>query len=159
MARNPIISIDSIDLGPADLPGQLPRDATLLRRLPGPDRDGYALAALSQPIRFATTTAQLAEGTYDTGRLASADPATVTVHPDGSVEALVYGVVLAPRVVGDEFHPTMKNFPVALAYVLDPTQLQDPAVDFSKVHYAAVAFISVVDAGTVIDAGAVDAST
>lgn len=147
MARNPVISIDAIDVGPEDLPAQLPCTATLLRMLPGPDRDGYALASLAHPLRFATTTAQLAEGTFDTGRLAQADPATVTVHPDGAVEALVYGVVLAPRIVGDQFHPTMRNFPVALAYVLDPTQMRDPAVDFTKVHYAAVAMISVVDAG------------
>lgn len=148
MARKPLVSIDAIDVGPADLPGQLPRQATLLRMLPGPDRDGYALAALSHPIRFTTTTAQLAEGTFDTTRLATADPATVTVRPDGTVDALVYGLVLAPRTVGDQFHPAMTHFPVALAYVLDPTQLQDRAVDFTKVHYAAVAFISVVDAGS-----------
>ena len=148
MAHNPLISIDSIDLGPADLPEQLPKAAMLLRMLPGPDRDGYALASLAHPIRFATTTARLAEGTYDTGRLATADPRTLTAHPDGSVEALVYAVVLAPRVVGAQFTPTMTNFPVALAYVLDLTQMQDAAVDFTKVHYAAVAFISVVDDGS-----------
>lgn len=147
MGRNPIISIDAVELGPADLPGQLPARATLIRMLPGPDREGYALAALTHPIRFATTTDQLAAGTYDTGRLATADPATVTVRSDGTVEVLVYGVVVAPRVVGETFHPAMKNFPVALAYVLDATQMQDGAVDFTKVHYAAVAHISVVHAG------------
>lgn len=148
MARNPIISIDAIDLGPGDLPEQLPARATLLRMLPGPDRDGYAIATLSHPIRFATTTAHLAEGTLNPAWLATADPRTVTAHPDGRVDALVYAVVLAPRLVGDQFHPTMRNFPVALAYVLDPSQMRDAAIDFSKVHYAAVAFISVVDDGS-----------
>lgn len=148
MARNPIVSIDAAELCPADLPGQLPARATLLRTLPGPDRESYALAALSHPIRFATTTGQLAAGTYDTGRLATADPATVTVRSDGAVEVLIYGVILAPRTVGETFHPAMQDFPVALAYVLDATQMQDGAVDFTKVHYAAVAHISVVDAGS-----------
>lgn len=146
MARNPVVTIDAVEVGPADLPGQLPVRATLLRTLPGPDREGYALAALAHPIRFATTTRDLAAGTYDTSRLATADPATVSVRPDGTVEVLVYGVVLAPRVAGEAFHPAMQNFPVALAYVLDVTQMQDGAVDLTKVHYAAVAHISMAGA-------------
>lgn len=148
MGRNPTISIDAVDVGPADLPAQLPREATLLRMLPGPDRDDYALASLSHPIRFSATTALLAEGTYDVRRLASADPRTTTVQADGTVEVLVYAVVLAPRLVGEQLHRTMQNFPVALAYVLDPTQLQDAAIDFTKVHYAAVAYVSVIDDGS-----------
>lgn len=147
MARNPVVSIDAVEVGPPDLPAQLPCTATLLRMLPGPDREGYALASLAHPIRFSTTLAQLGEGTYDTRRLADADPATVVVRADGTVEALVYGLVLAPRVAGARFHPAMAGFPVALAYILDPTQLRDAAVDLTKVHYAAIALISVVDAG------------
>lgn len=148
MARPPVVTIDSVDVGPPDLPAQLPRPARLVRMLPGPDRDGYALAALAHPLTFRTTRAELAAGTFDLDRLPRLDPQTVREDPDGGLELLVYAVALVPRLVGQQLHPTMAGFPVALAYVLDPAQMSEPTLDLAAVHYAAVALVSVVDDGS-----------
>lgn len=141
MTDGPFIRITRLDLGPQELVDQLPVTAQLLRMLPGPDRPDYALAVASTPVRFTSTVDALAAQGIP---VAGIDPRWVRVEPDGTVRATVFGLVLAPRVVGAALHPTMVDLPVALALVIDPTQMSDPAVDFAKCSYVAVAFVTTV---------------
>ncbi|MBN7793283.1 hypothetical protein [Microbacterium esteraromaticum] len=58
----------------------------------------------------------------------------------------MFGIVFAARSAGEMPHAGMKEFPVSLAYVVDNTAIRDEVIDFSKLVYAAVAFITDIDA-------------
>ena len=103
-------SIKSVDYAPEELYDQVPIGGKVLRRIPGPDRPDYFLAVLDKPILSKR------DGT------------------DTSISHLV----LAARWVGGVFHPNMRDTPVNIAYVLDPSLLEDPSLDFDKSHYAAI---------------------
>lgn len=137
----PLITIDGIDLGPDDLAAQLPRRAELLRPIPGPDRPDYALAVMQEtPLTFDTTLTELRAAGVDP---ATADPDLIRYADDGEhVRLFVYGIVLAPRIVGDRIHLSMRGMPVGLAYVIDNTAMRDETLDLAKCFYAAVAFVS-----------------
>lgn len=141
MTDGPLVMITSIDIGPEELVEQLPVTARLLRMLPGPDRPDYALAVAEEPLRFTSTVDALAAQGIP---VAGLDRRYVRVESDGTVLATVFGLAMAARIVGQSFHPTMVDLPVNLALVIDPTQMSDPALDFSKCSYVAVASLSVV---------------
>ena len=134
----PKIVITSVDSAPADLLEQLPVHAELVRILPGSDRPDYSLAVVKKPIHFRTTVAALEQAGVDPG---AADPQMIRVHDDGSVDLVIFGLVLCARVAGETIHLAMKDFPVNIAYVIDNTQLRDAAVDFSKCYFAAIGFV------------------
>lgn len=131
--------IDGIDVGPDDLAPQLPVECRLMKQLPGPDRPDYFLAALERPLTHRTTVEQLRAQGAD---LDGADPRTAAVHPDGTVELHVRGVVIAARIAGEQPYAGMERFPVSLAYVIDDSIVEDDALVFSKAAYVAVAFIT-----------------
>ncbi|MBI9115034.1 hypothetical protein [Sanguibacter suaedae] len=139
MTGGPLVSIDAVEVGPVDLQEQLPVVVRLRRFLPGPDRPDYTLAVARRPVRVRSTLAHLVAEGVD---LSGADPLLVRYGPDGSVEADVHGLVLAPRVQGTPFTSDMRDLPVAMAYVLDPSQMTAPAVDLTKIYYAAVVLVS-----------------
>lgn len=131
--------IDGIDVGPDDLPAQLPREGALLRQVPGPDRPDYFLGVLDAPLTYRTTLDALRENGVDP---ASADPRLIRIEDDGTVELGVFGVCFAARIVGQAPHAGMRDFPVMLAYVVDNSVMRDETIDFSKLVYSAVAFLS-----------------
>lgn len=131
--------IDRSDVGPDDLPGQLPVEGALLRQIPGSDRSDYFLGVLDRPLSYRTTLDALREQGVDP---AAADPQLIRISEDGTVDLGVLGVVFAARLVGEHPHAGMTDFPVMLAYVIDGSAMRDEAVDFSKLVYAAVVTIS-----------------
>ena len=135
----PKIVINSVDSAPADLTAQLPVHAELVRILPGPDRPDYSLAIAKKPIHFHTTVAALEQAGVDPN---AADPQMIRVHDDGSIDLVVFGMVLCARVAGETIHLAMQDFPVNIAYIIDNTQLRDASVDFSKSYFAAIGFVS-----------------
>ena len=135
----PKIVITNVDSAPDDLLEQLPVHAELVRILPGSDRPDYSLAVAKKPIHFRTTVASLEQAGVDP---TAADPQMIRVHDDGSVDLLVFGLVLCARVAGETIHLAMKDFPVNIAYIIDNTQLRDASVDFSKSYFAAIGFVS-----------------
>ncbi|KRC61512.1 hypothetical protein ASE14_11695 [Agromyces sp. Root81] len=137
--ERPKIVITSVDSAPADLVAQLPVHAELVRILPGSDRPDYSLAVAKKPIHFRTTVVALEQAGVDPS---SADPQMIRVHEDGSVDLLVFGLVLCARIAGETIHLGMQDFPVNIAYIIDNTQLGDAAVDFSKSYFAAIGLIS-----------------
>ena len=106
--------IASIDSGPPELDSQLPLVVTLVRQLEGKDRPDYWLASLHVPIRW----------------LAGREERTVT-H-----------LVLAARWEGQRIEPGIRSMPIAIAYVLDDSLLQDSRLDFTKCEYIAVGALS-----------------
>ena len=54
----------------------------------------------------------------------------------------MFGIVIASRIVGQQLHAGMADFPVALALVVDNTLMRDSVMDFSKAVYVAVAAIT-----------------
>ena len=137
--ERPKIVITRVDTAPDDLAAQLPVHAELVRILPGPDRPDYSLAIAKKPIHFHTTVAALEQAGVDPN---AADPQMIRVHDDGSVDLVVFGLVLCARVAGETIHLAMQDFPVNIAYIIDNTQLRDASVDFSKSYFAAIGFVS-----------------
>jgi hypothetical protein len=113
----PVVIIDQVDAGPASLADAVPVRAELLRLIPGPDRPDYALAVLEHPI---------------------------AVPPDEAVGGgrTVHAVVMAPRLVGQQFAPDLRDLQVALAYVIDDSLATDDTLDLAKVGYVAVATLN-----------------
>ena len=72
--------------------------------------------------------------------------AIVPVDDQGNVDLRIFGIVFAARLAGEQVQAGMQHLPVNLAYVVDPTAMRDETVDFSKLVFAGVAFIT--DIGT-----------
>lgn len=138
------VTVERVVLGPDDLAAQLPVRARVLRTLPGADRADYSLAALQQPVRLRSTVEALSDAEVDLDGL---DPRTTTVHDDGAVVALVYGLVLAPRLAGVVLAEARGPAEVATALVLDPSQMSDRSLRLEKVLYVAVTQVRVDDPG------------
>lgn len=139
MSQGPLFSIDRIDIGPNDLEAQLPKRARLLRVIPGPDRPDYCLAVLEEAVFHRTTLSALQQNGVDPSK---ADPQMVRVAEDGTVDLQVFGIVICARIAGEQLHQGMRDFPVSLAYVIDSAAMRDETLDFGKILYAAVAFIT-----------------
>lgn len=142
----PSFTIDSIDVGPADLMAQLPVEAELRGVIPGPDRPDYFKAVLTRPLYYRTTLDELRGQKIDP---AAADPQMIRIHPGGGVDLQVFGIVIASRMGGQQLHAGMTDFQVALAFVVDNTLMRDSMMDFSKAIYVAVAAITDCPASTI----------
>lgn len=97
-----------VDVGPDDLPGQLPLKLTLLRQLPGPDRPDYWLAKPNRPIRWTESNRSITH------------------------------VVVSTRFIGASLDRHTRRVCVGLAYVTNDSLLEDPVLDFGKCRYVAV---------------------
>lgn len=139
------LRIDRIDLGPGDLPPQLPAEARLLRQIAGADRPDYFFAVLDEAIAYRTTLSAMQKLGVDPG---AADPQLIKLNDDGTVDLRVFAIAFAARNVGESPHVGMKELPVSLAYVVDNSALRDETLDLSKLIYVAVAFISDIDGET-----------
>lgn len=104
------LTITSVDHAPGDLEGQVPFVVNMIRPLPGDDRPDYWLGALQSPITW----------------LVDNDRRTVS-H-----------LVLAARWEGYRIEARVQNMPVAIAYVVDQSLLDDPQLDFGKCEYVAI---------------------
>ena len=142
MTTRPRFTIDGVDTGPDDLASQLPRTAEMVRPIAGPDRPDYGLAVLQEPLTYDTTLTALRAAGVDP---ATADPQLIQYHADGEqVRLHIFGIVVAPRVVGDRLHGAMSGMPVMLAYIVDNTLMRDETLVFAKCVYVAVAFVSAI---------------
>ncbi|MBS9533015.1 hypothetical protein KIH27_05360 [Mycobacterium sp. M1] len=123
-----------MDTGPAELAGQLPRNATYMGFRPGPDRPDYCIFMLEKPLQW------ILPAGFDESRFAP-DGMVRTVPEFGRV-ASVPSVLAFTRLVGDRIDPSARKLPVGLAYILNWNLGQEAVVDFDKVHYAAVVHLS-----------------
>ena len=132
-------SIDSIDVGPDDLAGQLPVFGRLLRFIAGPDRPDYLLAELDAPIRHDTTLEQLRSAGVDLTRV---DPEVVNAAADGAVALTVRVIVMAARIVGQQVHRGMVGLPVNVAYTLSGAVRSAEQLEFALCLPVAVGFVT-----------------
>ena len=138
----PQIVITGIDSGAPDLAAQLPLRGELYGILPGSDRPDYSLAGVNEPITFHTTVEQLERGGVD---VSTADPRMIKYNDDGTVDLIVFGLVLCARISGQTINLSMKDLPVNIAYIIDNSQMMDSEIIFSKSYFAAVGFISMAE--------------
>ena len=109
-------TILSVDYAPADLYDQVPFSATLLRQMPGPDRDDYWLARLEEPLTW--------------------------LH-DGE-STTVRHIILISRYAGQTITNHVGRIVVGLSYVIDEAQIELPSVDMEKSAYVAIGEIDIV---------------
>ena len=115
------LTITAVDHAPADLAEQVPLTIELLREIPGTDRPDYWIGALRTPIRWRGN--------------------------DG--DRLITHVVVVARWQDTRIAPGIRDLPVGLAYVTDPSLLTDPKLDMSKCAYVAIGISS----ETAVDGG------
>jgi len=127
----PSFVITRLDVGPDEFSAALPLRARVIRAMPGSDRSDYVLCYTERPIPFRPPAG------FD---LARVHPESLTRDAGGEVVA-VQGIVICTRLVGESFSSGMKDLAVNIAYVIDNTLTRDPAVDFSKLEFAAIGFI------------------
>jgi len=100
----------SADYEPADLIAQLPREGTLIRQIPGPDRPDYWLATLDSPLAW----------------------------DDNGSPRTVEHLVLAARYEGQTISPPLQRLVTGIAYVVDNSLLNDTKLSFDKCRYVAI---------------------
>jgi hypothetical protein len=129
----PLVSVTRFDVAPPELEWQLPVNGELYRVMPGSDRPDYSLLVLERPLHF------YPKSGFDMSR----------VEPDQRVEdrkgrpmVRVHAMLLCARYVGQQLHPGMVDLAVNLAYVIDNSLARDAEVDFAKIEFAAVGFLS-----------------
>jgi hypothetical protein len=127
------VSVTHFDTAPPELEWQLPLNGELYRLMPGSDRPDYSLFVLERPVHFYP-----GEG-FDLGRV---EPEQRVEDRKGRPMVRVHAMLLCARFVGQQLHPGMKDLAVNLAYVIDNSLARDPEVDFGKIEFAAVGFLS-----------------
>ena len=132
-AYGPLVRISRFDTAPDELEWQLPLDGELYRLLPGPDRPDYSVVLLERPLHF------YPEPALDLARV----PADQQVEDrKGRRMVRVDAVLVCARFVGQQLHPGMVDLPVNVAHVLDNALVREDAVDFAKISFAAVGYLS-----------------
>lgn len=104
------LTVRGLDFASGNRSDQGPLTVTLLRELPGPDRPDYWLGALNEPLHWVSDS-------------------------DGPFE--ISHVVLAAQWEKTRIHAGVSRLPVGVAYVTDPSLLEDDQLDVAKVHYVA----------------------
>ncbi|MDT5092168.1 MAG: hypothetical protein QOH60_1531 [Mycobacterium sp.] len=120
--------LHTVDVGPQDLPGQLPLRATIVGRLTGIDRDDYWCAHLDAPLKY-----HLPAG-FDRRRTAST---ALSDDQDGPL-LWVEHLVVCSRQSGTRLRSGMTNLAVNIAYVVDPSLCNEDRLDMRKIDYVAV---------------------
>ena len=129
----PLVSITRFDVAPTELEWQLPVNGELYRLMPGSDRPDYSLLVLERPLHF------YPKADFDIERV---EPAQRVEDRKGRPMVRVHAMLLCARFVGQQLHPGMVDLAVNLAYVIDNSLARDPQVDFAKIEFAAIGFLS-----------------
>ena len=115
------LTVTMVDYNPPDLNDQVPFSFALVRQIPGPDRPDYWLGRLDSPLRW-----------VDEGR-----------------ERQVEYVVVSARWQGTQIEPRVEHLPIGIAYVTDPSQMDDAELSFDKCRYVAIGTASETEGGSV----------
>jgi hypothetical protein len=104
------LTVTWVDYNPPELERMLPVAVTLLRELPGPDRPDYWLGKLENPVAWTK------EGDH----------------------IVVDHIVVCARWQGTRIEPLARDLPINIAYVIDPSQIEDPSLNFAKTEFVAI---------------------
>ena len=105
------LNLRSVAFKTGDKSDQIPLRVTLLRQIPGPDRPDYWLGALQKPFQW----------------ISGSEP--------GAFE--IKYLVLATQWQETSVRAGVTRLPVGIAYVVDPTLLEDRELDLDKIRYVA----------------------
>lgn len=133
----PRIVLDKCDIGPDDLPEQLPLGGELIRVLEGPDRPDYCLVRPERAIAFRPPAG------FDLSKVRP-DLIGGLLGFEGQL-VRVPALIVAARMLHEQIQPSSRNLPVGLAYVIDPSQIQDSRLSFEKIHYAAIVELTITE--------------
>lgn len=120
--------------GPDGFISHLPIRGELAGVIPGPDRPDYCLVQLDEPIEFEP------DADFDRDRIRQSAIDQMVLDLDDVLPISM--LVIAARQTGTQVSPTMVDLVVNIAYVLDESLFTDSALEFDKVHFAAVATIN-----------------
>lgn len=129
----PRVRITAFEQAPDELTWQLPVRGELYRLMPGADRPDYSLMLLEKPLLFYPPSG------FDLGRV---PPDSLIEDRKGRRMVQVHALILCARFVGQQLHPGMVDLPVNIAYVIDLSLARDDSVDFAKIEYAAIGFLT-----------------
>jgi hypothetical protein len=129
----PLVSVTRLETAPRELEWQLPLNGELYRLMPGSDRPDYSLFVLERPLHFYPL-----EG-FDLDRV---EPGQRVKDRRDRTMVRVHAMLLCARFVGQQLHPGMQDLAVNLAYVIDNSLARDAEVDFGKIQFAAIGFLS-----------------
>ena len=104
------LRVTSVDSAPEDLYEQVPFTARLLRKVAGPDMPDYWLAELDKPLSWV----------------------------DAGASRQVTHIVLGTRHEGQTITEDFTRLTVGLAYVTDPSALNDADLSLAKCRYVAI---------------------
>lgn len=129
----PLVTVTRFDTAPPELEWQLPLNGELYRLIPGSDRPDYSLLVLDRPLHF------YPRDGFDLGRV---EPEQRVQDRKGRTMVRVHALLLCARFVGQQLHPGMTDLSVNLAYVIDNSLARDAEVDFGKIEFAGIGFLS-----------------
>src|SRR6478609_2125628 len=129
----PLVTVTRFDTAPPELEWQLPLNGELYRLIPGSDRPDYSLLVLDRPLHFYPR---------DGFDLARVETDQQVQDRKGRTMVRVHALLLCARFVGQQLHPGMTDLSVNLAYVIDNSLARDAEVDFAKIEFAAIGFLS-----------------
>jgi len=129
----PLVCVTRFDSAPPELEWQLPLNGELYRLMPGSDRPDYSLLVLERPLHF------YPRDGFDLRRV---EPEQQVQDRKGRTMVRVHALLLCARFVGQQLHPGMADLAVNLAYVIDNSLARDAEVDFAKIQFAAIGFLS-----------------
>lgn len=129
----PLVHVPRFDSAPEELGWQLPINGELYRLMPGSDRPDYSLVVLTRPLHF------YPQQGFDLSRVG---PDQRVEDRKGRTMVRVQALLVCARFVGQQLHPGMVDLPINVAYVIDTSLARDERVDFGKIEYAGVGFLS-----------------
>ena len=116
--------IRSVKYAPGDKSDHVPLRVTVLRQIPGSDRPDYWLGAVQEPFHWVS-------------------------NEDGPFE--IAHLVFAAQWEGTAVRPGITRLPVGIAYVVDPSLLDDDLLDLDKIRYVAHAVADDPDAESSVE--------
>ncbi|MBX9918660.1 MAG: hypothetical protein K2Y33_02335 [Mycolicibacterium frederiksbergense] len=134
--------ISNLRVGPEELREQLPVTGTTIDVRTDPDGQQYFYARLDGPIKHQIDTH------FDTS---ACSPVQLGADANGPV-LWVTDIVMRSSTPGEQPHYGMHRFPVDLAYAIDLSYIDDPALDFGKILPIATAEIDDVPDDALADA-------
>ena len=105
------LRLRSVAFKTGDKSDDIPLKVTLLRQIPGPDRPDYWIGALEKPFKW----------------ISGSEP--------GAFE--ITHLILATQWEETSVRPGVTRLPVGIAFVVDPSLLDDRELDLEKIRYVA----------------------
>ena len=129
----PLVCVTRFDTAPPELEWQLPLNGELT---------GSCRAPTARTTRCSSSSARCTSTPATGFDLRRVEPEQQVQDRKGRTMVRVHALLLCARFVGQQLHPGMTDLAVNLAYVIDNSLARDAEVDFAKIEFAAIGFLS-----------------